>query len=192
MCIIDCITDSLKQPQARIDIELVLIAIVRDRQAIDIFHGKKRRALFRQSAIQQPCDIGVLQSGQNLAFALKAPDDFVGIHAALDQLERDLLLEIAFGALGEKDRAHAADADLLHQFVGTDLRAGFVGIFEHIDGLHGAAIEQTVAFAVGIQQRLHFLQQAGIIAAALFQKGFAFASGQRQRGIEKLLDFLPV
>ncbi len=50
----------------------------------------------------------------------KRPQDLLGVHAALDQLERHPLLEAAVGALGLPDLAHAASAERREQPPGTD------------------------------------------------------------------------
>src|SRR2546425_2266840 len=47
----------------------------------------------------------MVQSRQELSFAAKASDDFVGIHSALDDLEGHLLPRIL--ALCEEDRSHS-------------------------------------------------------------------------------------
>ena len=50
----------------------------------------------------------------------KRAQDLLGVHAALEELERDALLELAVGALGEQHRAHAAAADLAHHLPAAD------------------------------------------------------------------------
>src|SRR5450432_427761 len=54
------------------------------------------------------CYVGMLQPRENLPFAQKSCEYGFGIHAALYQLERDALLELAVGALRKPDHAHAA------------------------------------------------------------------------------------
>src|SRR5438309_9970981 len=63
---------------------------------------------------------------QRLAFGLEAGDDLARIHAGLDDLQSHLAAD---GVLlfGDKDQSHAAFADLLHQLVGADDRAGTLG-----------------------------------------------------------------
>src|SRR6266540_4442743 len=60
---------------------------------------------------------------QGLPLGLEARDDLAAVHAGLDDLEGDLALH-GLGLLGQEDRAHAALAELLEEFVGADHRAG--------------------------------------------------------------------
>ena len=54
----------------------------------------------------------VLHQRQGLALGLEAHDDFLGVHAELDDLQRHLALH-RLGLLGHPDRPHPADTDLL-------------------------------------------------------------------------------
>src|SRR5690606_39814328 len=65
----------------------------------------------------------VCSSDLDLALAVEAAEHLVGVHPALDELEGDLLLEGAVGALGEVDRAHPAAPQLAHDPVRPDGRA---------------------------------------------------------------------
>ena len=78
------------------------------------------------SGIEDAGDVRVLHEGEGLPLLLEAGDDFLRVHAELDDLEGDapphgLLL------LGHPDGAKAAFADLLEEFVGADAVAGFLG-----------------------------------------------------------------
>ena len=63
---------------------------------------------------------------QGLALGFEASDHLPGVHAGLDDLERDRALD-GLGLLGHEDDAHAAFADLLQQLVGADDRARALG-----------------------------------------------------------------
>ena len=60
---------------------------------------------------------------QRLPLGLEAGDDLLGVHAELDDLERDAAAH-RFLLFGHIDDAAAAFADLLEQFVAADAVAG--------------------------------------------------------------------
>ena len=62
----------------------------------------------------------MIEPGENLALAQEPVGDRLRVEARPDPLEGDLLLELAVGALGEKDLAHPAFAETAHEAVGTD------------------------------------------------------------------------
>ena len=63
----------------------------------------------------------MIELREDLPLGPESPDDGVGIHAALDDFERDLALEVVV-APRQVDGAHAAAADESHDRVGTDAR----------------------------------------------------------------------
>ena len=62
----------------------------------------------------------MVQRGEDLALGPEAGEHLLGVHAALDDLERDPLLVLAVGALGEVDGAHPSPADLADHPIGSD------------------------------------------------------------------------
>ena len=68
----------------------------------------------------------MIHHGQRLPLGLEAGDDLLGVHAQLDDLERDAAAH-RLGLLGDIDHAAAAFADLLQQLVAANgLADGFV------------------------------------------------------------------
>ena len=63
---------------------------------------------------------------QGLPLGFEAGDHLPGVHARLDDLQRDRALD-RLGLLGHEHDAHAAFADLLQQLVGADDRARALG-----------------------------------------------------------------
>lgn len=68
-------------------------------------------------------DMRMLEPRQNLPFAQEPRQRGFRIHAALDQLERDSLLDLAIGTLRQPDHAHAAAAQLALDPPRADTRA---------------------------------------------------------------------
>ena len=79
---------------------------------------------------------------ESLPLGLKPRDHLPRIHSWLDDLQRDASLDRLF-LLGHVDDAHAAFADLLKQFVGTNLGAGLLG-----DGLVDGGKGVSARFAM--------------------------------------------
>ena len=79
--------------------------------------------------------------------------------------------------LGDEDQAHTAFADLLHELVRADDRAGPFGDRRFIDGRtksRGAMFEKAVAGLVGLEQPLDPLAQRPIFGARLVEVGGPF------------------
>ncbi len=76
------------------------------------------------SAIQQPGNIRMLQSGKYLPFLAKSLLENAGRKGQVNQFDGDLLLELAIGAMRQIDGAHAATPQQAIQHVGANL-AGF-------------------------------------------------------------------
>ena len=69
--------------------ELVLVAILGDLDAAHQFHHEVRPARFGRAGIEHLGDVGMVHHRQRLALRLEPGDDLPGVHAQLDDLERD-------------------------------------------------------------------------------------------------------
>ena len=67
--------------------------------------------------------LGWSRLGEDLALVAEAADDRLGVHAALEDLERHALLEGVVAADRQVDGAHAAAAQLADQAVRADAAA---------------------------------------------------------------------
>ena len=76
------------QPLARR--QLVVVAVLGDRHAVDQLHDEVGPAAFGGAGVEDPGDVLVVHHGQGLALGLEAGDDLAAVHAGLDDLERDL------------------------------------------------------------------------------------------------------
>ena len=103
--------DLLKELQAFGCRQALLIGILSDGLAFDVFHHEVRPPVAGGAAVEQAGDVRVIQRREDLPFIAKAAQDEFRIHAALDELDGDLLLELCVITLCEVDRAHAALAD---------------------------------------------------------------------------------
>ena len=105
---------------------LVCVAERRDRLAVHQLHHEVRTAGVGGAGVEDLRDVGMVHHRQRLALLLEAGDDLPGVHAQLDDLERDAARH-RLALLGEEDEAEAALADLLEQRVAADHCAGPFG-----------------------------------------------------------------
>ena len=99
--------DEQLQPLA--DLQLLLVAILRDRQARHVLHDEVRLALGRDAGIEHLGDGRVIHDRERLPFRLKALHDRLVVHARLDQLQGHGPAHRC-GLLGEPYLPHAAFA----------------------------------------------------------------------------------
>ena len=115
--VLDGGADVTKELQARGGVEPVRVAVVDDRLAFDVLHREVRPAVRRAATVEQARDERMLEAGENLPLVAEAADDAVGVHAALEHLDRHALLERIIVADAEIHGAHAAMADLANQAI---------------------------------------------------------------------------
>ena len=144
----------------------------------------------------------MLKPGQDLPLLQETTQDEVGIHAPLDELERDVMLKLAVDAFGEVDRPHAAPPQFAHEAIGCDAPPERRGFF--VQGLRlaqrveqplgqgmGGLIEERACLFVGSQKQLHLCAQRGV-GTGLVEEGGAVFGRQLQRLIEHVFDPLPL
>ncbi len=123
MGVLDRCTDGHEEPQPRMDRQSSIVAVVVQGLALDVLHDQIGQAVLGRAAVEQPGDVRVLQVGEDLPLAAQATRSG-GIQGALThQLDGNLFVELLVGALGEKDRAHAAVPDRPEQAIGTEVLA---------------------------------------------------------------------
>jgi hypothetical protein len=79
--------------------------------AIDVLHHQVKLAVFSDTAVQHPCDIGMTETGENLALLAEPLAEKVGHKGQVNQFDGDLLLKLPVGAMREIYGPHAATAD---------------------------------------------------------------------------------
>ena len=67
----------------------MLVAVFGDFDAADEFHDKIRPTGFRRPGIEYLGDVGMVHQRQRLPLGLKPGDDTFGVHARLDDFQRD-------------------------------------------------------------------------------------------------------
>ena len=74
------------QPLARR--QLIVVAVLGDRHALDQLHDEVRPAGLGGAGVEDPGDVGVVHQGQGLPLGLEPGDDLARVHARLDDLQR--------------------------------------------------------------------------------------------------------
>ena len=128
---------------------------------------------------------------QRLPLRLEARDDLLGVHAQLDDLERDAPAH-RLPLLGHVDHAAAAFADFLQQLVAADHCAErFLGWARRGDDhgfvrSEGARFFQeiTAGFLVRLEKQFDALAQWRVIAAGCVEMRGALFRRQLQRGLK--------
>lgn len=81
-----------------------------DPGSVDVLHDEVGYVFGGCSAIEEAGDVGVLEAGEDLAFAPEAFEDELGIEAWFYEFDGDLGFVLFVGSGGEIDGAHAAAA----------------------------------------------------------------------------------
>ena len=113
----------------------------------------------------------MFHEGQGLALGLEPADDLLGVHAGLDELQRNHSLD-GLGLLSHPDRAHAAFADLLQKLVRTDDGAGDLGRLRLRDrGVPPSSdtLEEAADFGLSLQQAFHAAAELRVAATGLIE-----------------------
>ena len=122
VCVLDGVADLDEQLQPLGGVELLVVAVLGDGDALDQLHHEVRPASVGAAGIEHAGDVGMVHHRQRLPLGLEAGDHLLAVHARLDDLERDAAADRLL-LLGHVDHAHAPFADLLQELVGADLRS---------------------------------------------------------------------
>ena len=188
----DRVADGPEELQTLSDREASLLAEGRHRHALHVLHDEVRNAFVGDAAVVEVGDVGVVQLREDLALAPEPAQQLGRGEVGRDELDRDAMLELPVGALGEVHGAHPALADDVEEAVRAELparqrrrrpaRVG-EGAFERLRG------DRRV---VGRQQRGHFVVEAGVLAAGCRQKRVALGGGPLQGFVQQRFDSVPL
>ncbi len=123
MGVLDGLANRPKQLQPLPCRQVVLVAVLRDRNPAHQLHHEVRPARFGRSGVEHFGDVGMVHHRQRLPLRLEPGDHLLGVHSRLDDLQGHLAPDRLL-LLGHEDDAEAAFADLLQELVAADDRAG--------------------------------------------------------------------
>ena len=92
--------DRQEQPQQLGRLEVLPGAKLIDGLPLDELHDVVRESVVGRAAVEQPRDVGVIEARQDLPLIAEPAQNEIGVHAALDDLDRHLLLEMIVVANG--------------------------------------------------------------------------------------------
>ena len=126
---IDGLAHLTEEPDARREIEMVRVAVSRDRLALHVLHHEVGHAL-RRAAVDQPRDVRMLERGQDLPFETESFPQLRRVAVPRRNFQRDGLLVLEVVADRLEHQAHAAVSDLADDAIGAEappdpLGAGF-------------------------------------------------------------------
>ena len=100
--------------------EPLLVAVIRDRNPMDVLHGEVETTLRRRPCVVDTGDVRVVHQRQRLALGLEAANDLPRVHPGFDDLESHLPAD-RLALLRQPHLAHPARADPLQQTIRSDL-----------------------------------------------------------------------
>ena len=118
-----------------------------------------------------------------MALGLEALQHGVRVHAALDYLDRDSLIELAVRPMGEKDDSHAAAAEFaIH------------GVRPHPleRSVAGRELRYRIIRRVESQQSVHFLAQVRIAGAGRLDERGSIRRAEFERLANDIFDAVPL
>ena len=116
------------EPQPILERQAPSAAVIRNLLSFHSLHHEVRPSVGCLACVEKPRDTRMLQTREDSPLTRETPQDFAGVHAALDELHRDLLFEPAVGALTEVDLAHPAAPKKMCQAKDSDGRAARVAV----------------------------------------------------------------
>ncbi len=104
-----------EEREPRAQVERARVRVARDRLAVHVFHDEVRHAGVGEAAVDQPRDIRMVEAREHAALALEEALLDLRVEPAPEQLDRDVLAEVAALARTEKHGRHAALAEQAHE-----------------------------------------------------------------------------
>ena len=187
--------DRAEELQALANGQTVLARVGRDGHSVDVLHDEVELAGGRCTAVDEPCDIRVLQLGQNLPLPAELSSEFGRIWTGFHDLHGHLLAILSVIALSQIHHAHAAFA----QSAEDSIRPRVFGIrFHRRVGLGRGIVppsdrqgERGLPVGLEAQQILNFEQQPGVPLAGLLDEAGASGGGLREGSLKQGLDAYP-
>jgi hypothetical protein len=122
MSVLDGFANLQEQTKSLFNGKFLKVTVFGDWDAFDIFHYKVWSADLGGSSIKHMRNVGVFQQGQSLPFGLKASNYLLGIHARLDDFQRDPAFDWSL-LFGKVNYTAATFSQYAEEFVSTNLTA---------------------------------------------------------------------
>ena len=172
------------------------VAVLIDGLPLDGLEHEVGQTILGGTTVVQLGDVGMIQGGEDLPLVAEAAQDVLGVHAALEDLDGHLTLEVGVVAVRQVHGAHTSLAEApVDLVVAEHLPLPGHGIAlpgEHVRGLGADGIleEAPGALQAG-EQLLDALDEVGLVGVALFQKRNASLGIELEGLLKQLLDPWP-
>ena len=113
MGVLDGVADRDEEVEPLFGVSFLLVAILRDRHALDLLHDEEGPAASVVAGVEDLGDVGVVHHGQGLPFRLEAGKDAESMPGLMSL--RATMPPDRLRLLGHPDDAHAPFADRLEQ-----------------------------------------------------------------------------
>jgi len=129
--------------------------VLGDPGSVDILHDEIRDVFRGGATVEETGDVGMLEAGEDLAFATEKFEDELGIEAELDEVDGNLGFVLFVGAGAEIDSAHVATTEFADEGVGASASPFDGGIFAGVEPDDGVldSSDDDFARALGYRYR---------------------------------------
>ena len=183
--------------EACIEGQPITVAVDVDRYPVDVLHDDVGQPVRSRAAVEQPCNVRMIERCENLPFDLRPLVDGGVDEMVADQLDCHALLELIVRALGEIDDGHAAGADTAHETILADALPGAVrrpasGVdFEVLEGPADDVGHGRVVVDRPVEQRSNVAAQLRVVGAGVVQKSLPLRLCHVGGRVEERLDARP-
>ena len=178
------LTDRQEKLQSLSKRELITIAKVGNRCALNQLHDEVGPAGGGLSAVEDAGNVGMLHQCQRLPLGFEAGDHLPRIHAGLDDLDGDAPPNRRL-LLGQVDDAEAALAKRFQQPIRAKDRSRSFSDRRLGEQADRRLFQKGTGSEVIVDQFFQFTAQSGIGAARLIEKGGPFLGGLQGDGLGK-------
>ena len=186
VCMLDSATDLDEEPEPRVEVEAMPVAVGRDGRAVHELHREPRRAVGIGARIEHGGDVSVLESREGLALGFESAEHGAGVDSRADHLERDLSADRVF-LRGPEHTSHPSLAEHSLDLVGTE-SLGNGRNFEGPARLDEWLEEVASRIIVGGEQLLQFGPDRGVVAELGVEDRATLFGAERLQASEEILD----
>src|SRR5690625_151213 len=197
----DRLPDGHEELEPFLDREAPGGAVLGDRGPLDDLHDEVWPAVIGGTAVEEPRNVGVVERGEDLALGTEPGEELVGVEAAAEELDGDLLVELAVDPLGEVDGPAPPAPDLPEEPVGPELAACIdsLGLLAPFGGDQrvlrsddeGPVFEELIGFGGGVEEFDDELVELLIAAAGIAQESGSVGGVEGERLLEEGVALVP-
>jgi len=167
--------------------EAARAAIVEQRGSVHKLEDEVRQVAGADAGVEELGDVGVVEAGEDLLFALEALEQGGGGEGGVEELDGGAHVGLAVDAAGEPDGAHAATAEFALEFPRSEAEAG-----GEAEGDDGGLAEESVGAGRAAEQRLSLAEGIRVGGEMAAEEGEALGFRQVEGGGQGVVEELPI